>query len=99
MRYFCLNRHLFLFLSNGSVQADIKVIATINTNTTRKDEAIDYLIEGLDTFSGERLKVTAIAVQGKQAKVISFCSVCLFVLVCLFVFFFSCMLFFSATKQ
>lgn len=53
------------------MQADIKVIATINTNTTGKDEAMDYLIEGLDSFSGEGLKVIAIAVQGKQAKVIS----------------------------
>ena len=79
----------FLFLSNGSVQADIKVIATINTNTARKDEAIDYLIEGLDSFSGDGLKVTAIVVQGKKAKVIS----------CLTVFIsFVCFSFTSANK-
>ena len=51
-------------LRNGSVQADIKVLATINTNTTEKVDALDHLIKGLDSSLGEGLKVTAIVVLG-----------------------------------
>ena len=54
------------------MQADIKVIAIINTDTTGKDDAIDHLIQGLDSFSVEGLKVTAFVFQGEQAKVNSF---------------------------
>ncbi|KAJ7337779.1 hypothetical protein OS493_007935 [Desmophyllum pertusum] len=50
---------------NGSVQADIKVLATINTNTTEKVDALDHLIKGLDSSLGKGLKVTAIVVLGK----------------------------------
>ena len=51
-------------LRNGSVQADIKVLATINTNTTEKGDALDHLIKGLDSSLDEGLKVTAIVVLG-----------------------------------
>ena len=48
------------------MQADIKVLATINTNTTDKDDALNHLIGGLGMSFGDRLKVTSIVVQGKQ---------------------------------
>ena len=53
---------LFHF-SNGSVKADVRVIATMNTNTTSVDEAIDQLIDGLDSSLGN---VTTLVVLGKQ---------------------------------
>ncbi|XP_022787757.1 uncharacterized protein LOC111327755 [Stylophora pistillata] len=49
---------------NGSVRADIKVLATINTNRTDKDDALNHLIEGVRSSFGDRLKVTSILVQG-----------------------------------
>ncbi|XP_022787755.1 angiopoietin-1 receptor-like [Stylophora pistillata] len=48
---------------NGSVRADIKVLVTINTNTTDKDDALNYLIGGMRSSFGDRLKVTSILVQ------------------------------------
>ena len=54
---------LFLF-SNGSVEADIRVLATMNTNTTNKGEVIDQLIGGLDSSLGKGLNVTTILVLG-----------------------------------
>lgn len=57
---------LFIFISNGSVEADIRVRATMNSNTTNKDDVIDQLISGLDSSLGEALNVIAIVVLGKQ---------------------------------
>jgi len=56
---------LFRF-SHGSVKADVRVVATMNTNTTKKGEAIEQLIDGLDSSIGKRLDVTAIVVLGEQ---------------------------------
>ncbi|KAL9962082.1 hypothetical protein ACROYT_G031152 [Oculina patagonica] len=52
-------------ISNGSVKADIKILATINRNTTRKGDAIDHLLDELDSSLWEGLKVTAIVVPEK----------------------------------
>lgn len=57
---------LFIFISNGSVEADIRVRATTNNNTTNKDDVIDQLISGLDSSLGEALNVFAIVVLGRQ---------------------------------
>lgn len=57
---------LFIFISNGSVEADIRVRATMNNNTTNKDDVIDQLISGLDSSLGEALNVIGIVVLGKQ---------------------------------
>lgn len=57
---------LFIFISNGSVEADIRVRATTNNNTTNKDDVIDELISGLDSSLGEALNVIAIVVLGRQ---------------------------------
>lgn len=51
--------------SNGSVKAEVRVLAIMNTNTTSKDEAIDHLIDGLDSSLGKGLNVTTIVVLGK----------------------------------
>ena len=51
------------------MKADIKVLATINTNTTGKNDAIDDFLEELYSSSWERLKVTAIVVPGKETGV------------------------------
>lgn len=56
---------LFRF-SNGSVKADVRVLAIMNTNTTSIDEAIDQLIDGLDSSLGKGLNVTTLIVLGKQ---------------------------------
>ena len=56
---------LFCF-SNGSVKAEVRVLATMNTNTTGKDEAINHLIDGLDSSLGKDINVTALKVLGKQ---------------------------------
>ena len=47
------------------MRADIKVLATINTNTTDKDDALNHLIGGVRSSFGDWLKVTSIRVQGK----------------------------------
>ena len=57
---------LFIFISNGSVEVDIRVRATTNNNTTNKDDVIDELISGLDSSLGEALNVIAIVVLGRQ---------------------------------
>ena len=56
---------LFCF-SNGSVKAEVRVLVTMNTDTTSKDEVIDHLIEGLDSSLGKGLNVTTLVVHGKQ---------------------------------
>lgn len=56
---------LFRF-SNGSVKAEIRILAIMNTNTTSKDEAIDRLIGGLDSSLEKELNVTTLVVLGKQ---------------------------------
>ena len=48
------------------MKADVRVVATMNTNTTKKGEAIEQLIDGLDSSIGKRLDVTAIVVLGEQ---------------------------------
>ena len=47
------------------MKAEVKVLATMNTNTTRKDEAIDLIIDGLDSSLGKGLDVTTLVVLGK----------------------------------
>ncbi|XP_078383581.1 uncharacterized protein LOC144666103 isoform X2 [Oculina patagonica] len=54
-----------LKFSMGSVQADIQVLAVINTITTGKVEALNHLVEGLDSAVGKVLNVTAITVLEK----------------------------------
>ncbi|KAL9962079.1 hypothetical protein ACROYT_G031149 [Oculina patagonica] len=51
--------------SNESVKADIKILATINTNTTEKGDAIDHIIEELEYSLWKGLKVTAIVIPDK----------------------------------
>lgn len=55
-----------IFFSNGSVKAEVRVLATINANTTSKDEAIDQVIHGLDSSLGKELNVTSLVVLGKR---------------------------------
>ena len=55
---------LFRF-SDGSVKADVRVLAIMNTNTTKKGEAIEQLIGGLDSSIIKILDVTAIVVLGE----------------------------------
>lgn len=55
-----------LFRSMGSVEADLVVLAVINSNTTKKDEALSHLVDGLDSRILEGLNVSAIRVLGKQ---------------------------------
>ena len=56
-----------IFFSNGSVKAEVRVLATINANTTSKDEVIDHLIDGLDWDSLRKdLNMTTLVVLGKQ---------------------------------
>ncbi|XP_020619347.1 angiopoietin-1 receptor-like isoform X3 [Orbicella faveolata] len=54
-----------LRFSNGSVEADIRVLAIMNKNTTDKGEAIDQLISGLDFSMAKGLNVMAIVVLEK----------------------------------
>lgn len=57
----------YLFLRrNGSVKADVQVIAVINANTTKEDEARDHLIDGIESALKERFDVTIIIVLGKS---------------------------------
>ena len=44
------------YYSNGSLKADVGILATINGNTTSKSEAIDYLINGIDVALGKHIK-------------------------------------------
>ena len=44
------------YYSNGSLKADVGILATINTNTTSKSEAINYLINGIDVALGKHIK-------------------------------------------
>jgi len=60
-----------LFRSLGSVEADLVVLAVIDSNTTKKDEALSHLVEGLDSRILEGLNVSAIRVLGKQVVRIS----------------------------
>lgn len=57
---------MLFFFSNGSVKAEVRVLATINANTTSKDEAIDQVIHGLDSSLGKELNVTSLVVLGKR---------------------------------
>ena len=45
-----------LYYSNGSLKADVGILATINGKTTSKSEAIDYLINGIDVALGKHIK-------------------------------------------
>ncbi len=56
----------YFFLSMGSVQANIQVLAVINTNTTGKVEALNHLVEGLNSAVGKVLNVTTVRVLGKR---------------------------------
>lgn len=62
------NSKVSLFRSMGSVEADLEILAVINSNTTRKAEALNHLVEGLDSGILEGLNVSAIRVLGKQFK-------------------------------
>ena len=57
---------MLFFFSNGSVKAEVRVLATINANTTSKDEAIHQVIHGLDSSLGKELNVTSLVVLGKR---------------------------------
>lgn len=48
------------------MKADVRVLATLNTNTNSKDEAIEQLIVGLDSTIRKRLNITFIVVLGEQ---------------------------------
>ena len=49
------------------MKAEVRVLATINANTTSKDEVIDHLIDGLDWDSLRKdLNMTTLVVLGKQ---------------------------------
>jgi len=51
----------------GSVKANLEILAVINSNTTTKAEALNHLVEGLN--SGKLgLNVSAIRVLGKHFK-------------------------------
>ena len=63
-----MNCVLFRF-SNGSVKAEVRVLAIMNTNTTSKDEAIDHIISGLNSSLGKGLNVTTLVVLGKQKSI------------------------------
>ena len=53
----CTNGWTYAFYySNGSLKADVGVLATINVNTTSKSEAINYLINGIDVALGKHIK-------------------------------------------
>ena len=60
------SKAFLLFLSMGSVQADIQVLAIINTNTTQTVDALNHLVEGLNSAVRTVLNVTAVRVLGKQ---------------------------------
>ena len=48
------------------MKAVIRILAIMNTNTMSKDEAIDRLIEGLDSSLEKELNVTTLVVLGEQ---------------------------------
>lgn len=57
--------YLFL-LRNGSGEADVKVIAVINENTTKENEARDHLIDGIKSALTKRFDITTIIILGKS---------------------------------
>ena len=61
------NSSASLYLSKGSVEADLEIVAVINSNTTKKAEALNHLVEGLDSGTVKGLNVSGIRVLGKQA--------------------------------
>ena len=52
----------------GSVEANLEIVAVINSNTTKIAEALNHLNEGLDSGTLKGLNVSAIRVLGKQAE-------------------------------
>ena len=50
------------------MQADLEIVAVINSNTTKKAEALNHLVEELDSGTLKGLNVSAIRVLGKQAE-------------------------------
>ena len=50
------------------MQADLEIMAVINSNTTKIAEALNHLVEGLDSGTLKGLNISAIRVLGKQAK-------------------------------
>ena len=53
----CANGFTYAFYyRNGSLKADVNVLATINAKTTSKSEAINYLINGIDVALGKHRK-------------------------------------------
>lgn len=55
-----------LRLSRGSLKADVKVLAIINSKTDTKAEAINHLINGIQVALGEQL--TNIFLLGRRLK-------------------------------
>jgi len=49
----------------GSVQADLEILAVINSNTTKKAEALNHLVERLGSGTLEGLNVSDVRVLGK----------------------------------
>ena len=50
------------------MEADLKIVAVINSNKTEKADVLNHLVEGLDSGTLEGLNVSAIKVLGKQAN-------------------------------
>lgn len=48
------------------MEAEIKVLTVINSNTTDEDEARYHLIDGIESALKKRLDVTTIIVLGKS---------------------------------
>ena len=59
------NSNVALFRSMGSVEVDLEIMVVINSNTTKKAEALNHLVEGLDSGILEGLNVSTIQVLGK----------------------------------
>ena len=49
------------------MEADLEIVAVINSNTTKNADALNHLVEGLDSGTLKGLNVSAIRVLGKQA--------------------------------
>ena len=49
------------------MEADLEIVAVINSNTTKQAHALNHLVEGLDSGTLKGLNVSAIRVLGKQA--------------------------------
>ena len=49
------------------MEAELEIVAVINSNTTKKADALNHLVEGLDSGTLKGLNVSAIRVLGKQA--------------------------------